>query len=203
MVNNDILQIKCPWCSAVLSVKNRPDIETKNVTCPVCKQKSAFNQFTLVSQPAPQPKPPVPPVPSSSPYEGTKYSSNAGNLGSPTSLSVVGQLVLASSGAVFQLHQGRNVIGRMAPGSVADFQIETPLSKRMSRQHIVVDVMVDPLLGVVHALSLFKQACNAVTVNGQPLVFGDRVILTSGMSIAMPDAILTFQLPDPEKTILE
>ncbi len=200
MVNSEIIQIKCPWCGAVLSVKNRSDIETKTVTCPVCKQKSAFNQYTLVSQPKPQT--PLPPVPQNNPYEGTKYSSDSDNFGAQLPALAIGQLILAANGAEFQLRQGRNVIGRKAPGSVSDIQIETPMSKRMSRQHIVIDVTVDPLQGITHTMSLFKAACNAVTVNGQPMVFGDRIILTPGMIISMPDAILTFQLPDPEKTIL-
>lgn len=202
MVNSDILQIKCPWCGSVLSVKNRPDIETKNVTCPVCKQKTPFSQYTLVSpKVAPVPQPAVP-----NPYEGTQYESSVGNFGmSPVQslpTAAIGQLDMVSTGAAFQLSQGRNVIGRKAPGSPANHQIDTTPSKRMSRQHIVIDVDVNPMQGVTHSISLFKEACNAVTVNGQPLMFGDRIILLDGATITLPDATLIFHLPDPEKTIL-
>lgn len=46
---DEIIQIKCPFCGAVLSVKNIPDIESKNVTCPICKHKYPFSQFKRVT----------------------------------------------------------------------------------------------------------------------------------------------------------
>ena len=45
---NEIIQIKCPWCSAVLTVRNQADIASKNVTCPICKRQSPFVQFKAV-----------------------------------------------------------------------------------------------------------------------------------------------------------
>lgn len=46
---DDLIRIKCPWCSAVLTVKDFEGIETKSVTCPVCKQKSPFTKFKKVA----------------------------------------------------------------------------------------------------------------------------------------------------------
>lgn len=45
---DDIIQIRCPFCRAILSVKNQPKIESKNVTCPVCKHKYPFPQFKRI-----------------------------------------------------------------------------------------------------------------------------------------------------------
>ena len=45
---DEIIQIKCPFDGAILSVKNQPGIETKNVTCPACKHKYPFTQYKRV-----------------------------------------------------------------------------------------------------------------------------------------------------------
>ena len=45
---DEIIQIKCPFDGAILSVKNQPGIETKNVTCPACKHKYPFTQYIRV-----------------------------------------------------------------------------------------------------------------------------------------------------------
>ena len=248
MVNDEIIKIKCPWCNAVLSVKNRPDIETKNVTCPVCKQKSAFTQFTLLTPPSsavpqqpayqqPNPQPayqqpaqqPVYQQPAQqpvyqqpvqqpvyqqpmqqaagvgNPYSGTIYQnemSAPGNSMYQVPASAIGQLVLMANGITYPLHQGRNVVGRKSPGSISDVQIDTGASRRMSRQHIIIDVEMSSTQGPNYTVSLYKPDCNAVLLNGQALMYGDRVIMSQGTTIEMPDAVLRFQLPDPEKTIL-
>ena len=48
MIMDDIVKIKCPYCGSVLSVKNQIGIESKSVTCPICKQKSPFMDFKKV-----------------------------------------------------------------------------------------------------------------------------------------------------------
>ena len=45
---NEILKIGCPICGSVLSVKNQPGIESKSVTCPICKNKSLFSAFKKI-----------------------------------------------------------------------------------------------------------------------------------------------------------
>lgn len=42
------VQIKCPSCSAVLSIK-KPDNLNRSVTCPICKQKSSLSKFSFVN----------------------------------------------------------------------------------------------------------------------------------------------------------
>ncbi len=46
---DNLIKIKCPWCSAVLTVKDFEGIESKSVTCPVCKQKSPFTKFKKIT----------------------------------------------------------------------------------------------------------------------------------------------------------
>ena len=46
---NEVIKIKCPTCGAVLAAKNKPGLENKIITCPVCKQKNPFNNFIPIS----------------------------------------------------------------------------------------------------------------------------------------------------------
>lgn len=47
-MTNPIIHIKCPFCSAVLSIRDNAANANKSVTCPVCKQKSPITKFTMV-----------------------------------------------------------------------------------------------------------------------------------------------------------
>lgn len=45
---SETIQIRCPFCGALLTVSNQYGIESKNVTCPVCKTKGAFTEFNSI-----------------------------------------------------------------------------------------------------------------------------------------------------------
>lgn len=47
-MTQDILCLKCPFCSTVFRVRNVPGIEEKNVTCPVCKRNAKFVNFKMI-----------------------------------------------------------------------------------------------------------------------------------------------------------
>lgn len=179
----DIIKIKCPFDGAVLSVRNQPGIESKSVTCPVCKNKFPFRQFKRIEVPAPS-------------DEGdTQYSGAA--TGENT---IIGQVRLQGPGMVYKLKPGRNVIGRAASKSSADFAINTGESRSMSREHIVIEVKSMPGKGLVHFISLAKERVNATFVGDEELLFGDCLILNDGDIIRLPDAELRFSLPDPDAT---
>lgn len=178
----EIIKIKCPWCNAILSVKDNPDNVSKSVTCPVCKKASKYSEFRIVNQ--------------SNTEDCTQY----GFVTPTQEQRVVGTLISKIDGRTYQLIVGRNVIGRMASNSSATIQIETAPSKRMSREHLAIDVKDIPQKGITHYASLFKEKVNETYVSGQQLLYGDCIILKHGDKIQLPDCSLVFEIPDANAT---
>lgn len=176
----DTLQIRCPWCTAILKIKNQPGIESKSVTCPVCKQKSPFTSFKPVNKPGNnvEVKTELPPLGGMPPFTPTGPA----------------RLKLLPDGPVFTLKEGRNVIGRKANGSKADIAIDTRGQLRMSREHIIIEVIPSTGGSPQHVISLFKAQVNPTTVNNQPLEYGDTIYLENHAIIELPDARLEFLL---------
>ena len=172
---DEIIQIKCPFCGSVLSVKTQPGIESKNVGCPVCRHKYPFTHFKCLSGSSPGDEP-------------------------PKETLELGRLTVDGSGISYRLMPGRNVVGRKAAKSEAGIQIYTADSRAMSREHIVIDVKNVPGKGFVHTLSLYKEKVNPTFIGSEPLVYGDRIVLTHGDVIRLPDTTLKFELPDEEAT---
>lgn len=197
---DEIIQIKCPFDGAVLSVKNQPGIETKNVTCPICKHKYPFTQFRRVEKVAYGADP-------ATEYPGgeehTSYAYGRGD-GEKTQLGdmnfTIGKIVLAGTNISYQLKPGRNVIGRRGTKSTADFQIDTAEKRSMSREHIVIEVKKVPAKGFTHYVSLFKERVNKTFIGSEPLLYGDCIVLNHGDIIKLPDATLKFEIPDEEGT---
>lgn len=195
---DEIIQIKCPFDGAVLSVRNQQGIETKNVTCPICKKKFPFTQFRRVysTQTGDDPDTEYP--------EGRR--NNGGSVEEPTSTELpkmnftLGKLNVVGTGVSFQLKPGRNVIGRKASTSQADFQIDTAGSKFMSREHLLVEVKNLPSMGFVHYVSLLKEKLNATFIGNDQLIYGDCIVLNHGDTVKLPDAVLKFEIPDEEGT---
>lgn len=194
---DEIIQIKCPFDGVILSVKNQPGIETKNVTCPVCKNKYPFTKFKKVVKPAVKSDP------------ETEYPDNNNTTAddNQTQTSVtelcetstpVGFLRLMGTCTTFRLRSGRNVVGRKGARSTADIQIDTADKRNMSREHIVIDVKMVPGKGAVHYLSLAKEKVNRTLVEEEPLLFGDTIMLDHGDMIRLPDATLRFEIPGME-----
>ena len=193
MVMDDIIQIKCPFDGAILSVKNQPGIESKNVTCPICKHKYPFTQFKRVDKTV-----------NTGDDPDTEYPGGNGHNDEATDLGqlnfTIGRLKVSGAGTTFRLKPGRNVIGRKATKSGADFQIDTGEQRAMSREHIVVEVKKVPAKGFVHYLSLFKEKVNKTWLGNEQLLFGDVIVLNHGDIIKLPDATLIFEIPDDEAT---
>lgn len=196
----EIIQIKCPFCGAVLSVKNTPDIESKNVTCPICKHKYPFTQFKRVQQyNSDDPRTKYPGGKDDTDYNYYGKKSNEETEVGQTNFTLGKLTILGGSGS-YQLKIGRNVIGRRGQKSEANFQIDTGEKRSMSREHIVIDVKKVPGRGFVHYLSLFKEKVNKTYIGNEPLVYGDCIILAHGDVIKLPDASLKFEIPDDEGT---
>ena len=188
---NEILQIKCPWCSAVLTVRNQADIASKNVTCPICKRQSPFVLFKAVLPQAeahtcyPQPN---------------EVSRNAQGIASEDLR--IGKIIVADKGLSFQLKCGKNIVGRLASGTKADIKIDEEGTKKISREHLIIEVTRIPGKGFVHIASLYKERVNPTYINQTPLLYGDHIILQMGDRIILPNVTLRFEIPDEEATEL-
>lgn len=196
------VKIKCPWCSSVLSVKLVPGIENKSVNCPVCKHKSPFVEFEKVV--AAPPKPATPPArPSGAVNPGgerTIYGGATPANGHATTVlpdagsanACVGRLEIPSTGEVFPLRPGRNVIGRRASQSGANIQISTS-QKMISREHFVIDMQSTASMGNAYIVSLAKEQVNPTFVGTNRLEFKDAVLLNNGDIIRLPgDVVVRF-----------
>lgn len=195
---NEIIQIKCPFCGAVLSVKNIPDIDKKNVTCPICKQTNRFVNYKSVNPNADRNTRNVDNDVNS--HRRFVNSANDATQYGPMNFTI-GRLKLKGTDISYQLKPGKNEIGRMSKNSTVDFQIDTGESRRMSRNHLVIEVVKENYKGYIHYISLSKENVNPTTINGNPMCYGvDKVILNNGAIIKLPDAELRFEIPDEEAT---
>lgn len=202
MVNQDmedIIKVKCPFCGVIGNVPNKPGIEKKNLPCPKCKQVNSFTNYRNAFLKAS--------IESSNKFQvsGNNLKSFIDNTGETTEYGqlnyTLGVLKLTGSGTSYQLKEGRNTVGRKSNTSKADFQIDTDNHRRMSREHLLIEVVKEKYKGFIHYISLCKENVNPTTVNGNTLYFGvDRMILNNGAIINLPDAELRFEIPDEDAT---
>lgn len=179
---NDIMSVKCPWCTAVLKIKYVPGIEGKKIKCPVCGQTSPFPDFTVVDGAAllkPNPNPVQRPTPKPVGGEATQIAG-------------AGALVDTATGMRYPLKEGRNIVGRKAVGSQADVSIDTRGMMRMSRKHLLIDVKRKPNGQYAYQVSLAQSLVNPTSVNKQLLQYGDVVYITDGATLDLPDCTLRF-----------
>lgn len=198
----ETVKIKCPCCGAILAVKSQSDLEDKSITCPVCKEKNPYKSFKSIITSN-----------NNSNEEHTQYPPHAGNNVSgeeKTKVNIdinnsnytLGKLVLFGTMQTYPLHVGKNIVGRKASASTADIQLSTGENKRMSREHLIIEVKKVPSKGFVHYASLYKQKVNITSINGDKLEYGDCIILKHGDKLELPDVTLRFEIPDEEGTTL-
>lgn len=187
----EIIKIGCPVCGSVLSVQNQPGIGSKNVTCPVCKNKSPFAAFKKIRN---EEEPTEYPEQESAGDEEHNFVGKGPNF-------TLGKLFVPSLDFSFQLKPGRNLVGRKATASSALCQIPCA-SKRMSREHLVIEVKKLPGKGFVHYASLYKEQVNPTFIGQNRLEFGDCVVLNHRDIIKLPDVDVRFEIPDEEGTEL-
>ena len=173
----NIIEIRCPHCSAILRVKEVENIEKKNVRCNVCGEKSPFTQFTKV-------------VHTKAEESGTDYINQP--VGESRS-SEPGLLINSESGERFQLTEGCNIIGRGASSSQATIKLPTDL-RQISREHAVIDVKLVPGKGYVHTFHLYKNEVNTTLLNGTELVYPEKIRLKDGDILDFPGIRICFKL---------
>lgn len=177
-MNPETLKIKCPNCGAMLTIRNMEGLETKSVTCPVCKKQSRYIDF---KQPAPTP----PPMEEDRTMLGDNLGIHTPQAEKP------GALVDNETGKTYALSAGLNIIGRRAMSSDANVQIDTT-DRTMSRKHCAIEAKpAQGKPGYFHYLSNAANK-NATYVGTQKLEDGDRIVLQGGEKIRMGGVTLTF-----------
>lgn len=185
----ETIDVICPWCTAKLRLRKTPGMEGKNLTCPNCRQTSPFLNYKKAV-----------PIEEESVTCFPGGPENAQKV--KTENLVIGRLIIPLSGISFQLKNGKNIIGRKASSSIAEFQISTGENKRLSREHLVIEVKRIPSSGFMHYVSLYKERVNKTYVNNTQLLYGDTLILQHGDIIKLPDLNIRFEIPDEEATQL-
>ncbi|MBP3762493.1 MAG: FHA domain-containing protein [Bacteroidales bacterium] len=170
---DDILNLQCPRCASVLTVRRVDGIENKNITCPVCKNRALGREF---KKPTATPK-------------GTVYNNRASG-----DTRLIGQLRTMPDGPVYPLQEGRNIIGRQASTSKATIALPPDPDRRTSREHLIINVQQTALNGFVHTVQLYKEQANKTLLDGMPLVPGEELILKNGQLLALPSVTLRFEL---------
>ena len=188
------IKAKCPFCGLILIVPKYRD-ENKSVTCPSCKQNTLFKDFVVIREKQEEKTE----LPQSVGSESTQYEKSTVKVDDVLKCKV-GKLVDLESGSCFQLKIGRQVIGRKCINPPhADFEMLAP-TKRMSREHLVVEVKNVPGRGLLHYASLYKEKVNETFIGNVRLSFGDSIILNDGDIIKLPDVKVKFEIADEEKT---
>ncbi len=188
----EIIQIKCPNCGAKLRAKMVEGIEKKSPICPVCKEKSPFNDYIKVSPNANE---------GATDYGAITKSSNANEIGQ---LRVVGD----PENKVYKLKEGKNIVGRKATTTNATLQLEMPAGgNRVSREHFIINVNPISPHTYRHSISLYKQQVNETFVGDIELEYGICLVLKHGDLIRIPGMTLRFECQstdacDSEETIL-
>ena len=191
-----IIKVKCPHCGAILSIR-QVDIIGKNnptIKCTICETGSPLREYKTVA---------------TRQEDRTQYPGNEKNIHyheeGRTQISqgldfTIGRLRVLPSGPIFQLRIGRHIVGRKSTNPPhADFGIPTE-SRRMSREHLIIDVKKVPEKGIVHYVSLCKQKVNVTYIGQTQLEYGDRLVLNHGDIIRLPDVDLMFEILNGEET---
>lgn len=207
-METDKIKIICPCCGAILGLKMQPGMENKNITCPICKESSPFKLFKRKMENKVENHTEYPDknrffTQGSNDTDTETYTDTqtAIRTALPNVNNQIGKLIFPIAGfPPYQLKLGRNVIGRKAEDSKADCKIPNLKDKRISREHIVIDVKNTPSKGYVHYLSLYKKQVNKTYIHDEQFEYGDCYILKNGDTITLPNLEVKFEISDTEKT---
>ncbi|MFI3295392.1 MAG: FHA domain-containing protein [Rikenellaceae bacterium] len=170
-MKKESLRIKCPNCSAILTIKYIPAIESKSINCPVCKTTNKYQAYRSLEEKA---------APDKSKEQNQ-----------------IGQLQLLNTEFIYQLKEGLNVIGRKAKTSMANIQIDSS-DRTMSRSHVIVDVCRFTN-NHLHYISNSNNT-NPTFINGILIEAGDKMVLKGGEIIKMGNVLVKFVLDSDNET---
>lgn len=193
---DQFIQIKCPFCGAVLKVKQQPGLEKASITCPVCKKKSLFTDFgTVINKDCEETELP-------GGFKSKQNSEDTTESGASVN-TAIGCLV-EKSGKRWTLHLGVNTVGRKLQSNPQ--QVEIPVSdytgeRKMSRNHAKIEVIRLSNGSAKHVLYNWQNK-NMTYVGGEPIETGDRIVLQNGMVIKFANIDVRFVIEDPEATTI-
>lgn len=188
---NQFIRIKCPFCGAVLKVRQQPGLERASITCPVCKRKSLFSGFQKVVE------------------QGSEETELPGGSSAGTEKTEVGRPVVSYIGSIVEksgkrwtLHLGVNTIGRKLQSPPQ--QVDIPITdytgeKKMSRCHAKIEV-VRLANGAYKHIIYNWQNKNATSIGGDVMEPADRIVLHNGMVVKLANVDVRFVIEDPEAT---
>jgi len=175
--------VKCDSCGLTLNVPQRNGEPVRVIHCPNCSHQLRV-EFD------PQPKD------SSETVYGGEMADNRQMQPSESGDTAYAQKknvskgMLSCNGKLYPLHSGRNVVGRKAPSSEADVQIDS-IDRHISRQHAIIK-MTRVADGTMRALISCTKDRLTTIVGGQSLTVGDEVVLTSGITVILGETSLVY-----------
>lgn len=178
-------KMRCPFCGVTLSVNIKEEYIGRSIKCPRCNKITPLADFEMIDD-ADNDVPEL--VTENNEEERTiidhtpEEKNNAGIL-----------RVIGNEKTYYRLHTGENVIGRDGEGSKADFKIDTPNAKRMSREHITIIVEEYAKGSFKCSVKLYKERVNTTYINDEKLEYGDCIILKDGYKIDLPGVSLLFE----------
>lgn len=193
---DQFIQIKCPFCGAVLKVKQQAGLEKASITCPVCKKKSPFSDYeNVINKDSEETELPRGAKPKQDGEDPTLYGASVNT--------AIGCLV-EKSGKRWALHLGVNTVGRKLQSNPQ--QVEIPISdytgeRKMSRNHAKIEVIRLANGSAKHVLYNWQNK-NQTYVGGDPIESGDRIVLNNGMVIKFANIDVRFVIEDSEATTI-
>lgn len=202
--------IVCPNCSSRLSIRELPGIQDKFLTCPKCKYKAKVSVYKAQAMQTPAGQP-VNLGGTNGGYSQSMASNEpstvvAGmNGGMQQNIAPVmqpGQLRIMQTGQVCVLHEGSQVIGRLATTSTAEIKIggNGYMDQYMSRNHARIDVIRRPDGSLEHRLQEATRTVNGIVHNGIKMSSGDVNILEYGDEIVLGKTHFVFEASNNDAT---
>lgn len=189
------IKIKCPFCGAVIRVKQQAGLDKASVTCPVCSKKTPFTQWLPVTPNAAE-ETELP--------EALRAWSGAGKAATGGFANAIVGCLIEQSGKRWALHQGVNTVGRKLQSDPQ--QVDIPVfdytgERKMSRKHAKIEVARLADGSVKHILYNWQNK-NETCVDGNQIESGDRIVLKSGMVIRLTNVDVKFVIEDPDATVI-
>ena len=196
---DQFIKIKCPFCGAVLKVKQQAGLEKASITCPVCKKKSAFSDYeTVINKDSEETELPG----------GFKSKQNNEETEVGGSVNMTIGCLVEKSGKRWSLHPGVNTVGRKLQSNpqqveipITDYHAGTPEARKMSRNHAKIEVIRLANGSAKHVLYNWQNQ-NKTYVGGDPIESGDRIVLNNGMVIKFANIDVRFVIEDSEATTI-
>lgn len=174
----EVKKVKCPTCGVVLEVRNSKVEIFKIINCPQCGTKLRV-RFEQVDN---------------SVVDAKTFIAGMDGGGEtiiaktePFDLKVF----IVCEGKTYELHDGRNLVGRKASTSLADIQLEVE-DRFMSRNNAVVNVIRTSDYFTVSIAN--HQNKNPIKVGTVALLDGDELVLSDGDEITMGTTKMTLKI---------